>query len=464
MVECRALSSYGQRMHQRSLSELSSVTERLLPTAASGDLLVAFSGGLDSTVLLHALAAQRERHTIRAIHINHGLHSDAAQWESHCAQTAAKLHIEFSSRIVAVPSNPDEGVESAARRVRYEALRSALRPNEALLTAHHADDQLETVLLALMRGSGVDGLAAMPRCQHFGSGWHLRPLLEFTRNDLSQWANEEGLIWLEDPSNDSTRFDRNYLRSEVVPALRVRWPSVAHAASRSASHFGEAAGLLDELAARDFAAAASGSSLRVATLKSVSGARRRNLLRYWLHSCGARAPSTRKLAALEHDMLVAQNDRTPCVGWDSVEVRRHRGLLYCMPQPLVETPLACDWDWRHPLRLGDGSGVLRAEIAHGVGIKRAKLPVRVRVSHREGGERLQLAGHEHHRELKKLLQEANILPWWRNRLPLLFDGKNLVAVADLWVDASYAAEKGEAGVRICWDERPHVEAAIKARE
>jgi tRNA(Ile)-lysidine synthase len=449
-------------MHKRSPDELFQIIHSLLPQGASGDLLVAFSGGLDSTVLLHGLANLRERHAVRAIHINHGLHSNADHWQSHCAQQAADLDIDFSSYTVSVPSNPEDGIESAARRLRYEALRSALRANETLLTAHHADDQLETVLLALMRGSGVDGLAGMPVCQRFGSGWHFRPLLEFTRDELLRWATEQSLAWLDDPSNDSTRFDRNYLRREVVPALRTRWPSVAHAASRTASHLGEAAGLLDEIAARDFAAATIGSSLRVAALKSLTGARRRNLLRYWIYSCGARAPSTRKLAAMEHDLLVAQDDRTPRVEWDGMEVRRHRGLLYCMPQFSAAALDPHDWDWRHPLRLGDRSGVLRAEIAHGVGIKRAKLPLHIRVATRNGGERLRLAGHEHHRELKKLLQEANILPWWRDRLPLLFDGKSLVAVADLWIDARYAAEPSEEGVRIRWDERPQLNGATDA--
>src|SRR5262249_27437347 len=156
-------------------------------------------------------------------------------------------------------------------------------------------DQLETVLLALSRGSGVDGLAAMPRCQRFGVGWHLRPLLDFTRDELLRWASERGLRWLDDPSDDKTRFARNFLRSEVVPALRNRWPSVAQAAVRTASHLGEASDLLDELAAHDFAAAAIGSCLKMSSLRSLAAPRRRNLLRYWLRSCGARAPSTRKL-------------------------------------------------------------------------------------------------------------------------------------------------------------------------
>ena len=330
--------------------------------------------------------------------------------------------------------------------MRYEALRDALRPSETLLTAHHADDQLETVLMALMRGSGVDGLAAMPQCQRFGSGWHLRPLLEFTRDELSQWACEQGIVWLDDPSNDSTRFDRNYVRSEVVPALRMRWPSVAHAVSRSASHLGEAAGLLDEIAARDFAAAAIGPSLQVAALKSLN--RRSTAQSFALLDSFLRCPRA-------IDTQTGCDSSMTCWWRRTIAHRVSNGTAWkfdvivacCIacPQFSAEALPTRDWDWRLPLPLEAGSGVLRAEIAHGIGIKRAKLPLHIRVALRNGGERIRLAGHEHHRELKKLFQEANILPWWRDRLPLLFDGKCLVAVADLWIDASYAGRTERGG-------------------
>lgn len=441
-------------------NDIRAALTRDLPPAASGDVLVAFSGGLDSTVLLHALAEAGCR--LRAVHVNHQLHPDAGRWLSHCERAARELGVEFASAIVHVPSDPDEGVESAARRVRYEALRTLLRADEALLTAHHADDQLETVLLALLRGSGVDGLAAMPRCQRFGSGWHVRPLLGFTRDELSTWARERKLGWLDDPSNDSARFDRNYLRAEVVPRLRERWPSAAHAAVRAAGHLGEAARLLDDLAASDLRRAAVGACLSVAALESLEPARRRSLLRYWLHSRGARPPSTRKLAALEHDMLVADDDRTPCVDWDEVEVRRHRGLLYCMPRVPHRLRYDEEWSWKTPLTLAPGSGLLRAEIVHGRGLARTKLPETLTLGERGGGEWLRLPGHRHRRQLKKLLQEANVLPWWRDRLPLLFAGDTLVAVADLWISAEFAAGEGEEGVRIVWEERPPIEAVRRS--
>lgn len=435
-----------------SLVDLPRIVDEHLPSDANGDLLIAFSGGLDSTVLLFGLAALGTR--VRAVHINHGLHPDASRWEAHCSRTARVLGIPFESLSVDVPVKPDEGVESAARRLRYGAFREWLNPGEALLTAHHADDQLETVLLALARGSGVDGLAAMPVCRRFGVGWHLRPLLKFTRGELMTWARARQIEWLDDPSNDSVRFDRNYLRHHVVTSLRERWPSIAHAVTRTAAHLGEASDLLEELAAQDSTSAVLGPCLKVSALRTLSGPRRRNLLRYWLRACGARAPSTRKLAALEHDMLAAQGDRVPCIEWDDIAVRRHRDLLYF--SSTSQETVDFDWSWRTPRALISLPGTLRAEISHGDGLKLAALPSEVHVRTRVGGERLRLPGHAHHRALKKLLQEANVLPWWRDRLPLVYVGDTLIAVADLWIEADFAAQDSEESVRFVWDGRPQI--------
>jgi tRNA(Ile)-lysidine synthase len=443
-------------MNKRSLDDLPRIVAERLPHGATGRLLVAFSGGLDSTVLVHALAGTM-RADVRAVHINHGLHAEAARWQQHCERVASELGIAFDSRSVSIALDAEEGIEAAARHARYGALRELLQPGETLLTAHHADDQLETVLLALLRGSGVDGLSAMRPCRRFGQGWHLRPLLEFTRGELAVWARANGLTWLDDPSNASARFDRNYLRMEVAPALQRRWPSASHSAARTVSHLAEAADLLEDLAAIDLARASAGACLKVSVLRELTARRRRNLLRSWLKASGARPPSTRKLAALEHDMLCAEDDRVPCVEWEGVEVRRHRDLLYCMP-PLPNAFMEFAWDWRQPVPLTAAPGVLRAEFTHGSGLKRAALPERLHVRLRRGGERLRLPGRAHRSDLKKLLQEADVLPWWRERLPLVFAGEQLIAVADLWIDANFAAGEREESVRIVWDGRPPLDA------
>lgn len=448
-------------------SALLASLQRHLPAAASGNLCVAFSGGLDSTVLLHAVAiAVRDapRYRLRAIHIDHQLHEHSPDWQRHCEQAAQSAGIPLVSERVKVDLDSDDGTEASARAVRYEAFRQLLTPDETLLTAHHADDQLETVLLALMRSAGVQGLSAMPVCQRLGQGWHLRPLLEFTHAELETWGHAERLSWITDPSNDNRHFNRNYLRHEVIPALQRRWPGAAHSAVRSAGHLAEAAGLLDAVAATDLADAAVGPCLRIAGLASLEEPRRRNLLRYWLRMRGARPPSTRKLLALEHDMLAAQDDRQPCVDWDGFEVRRYRGLLYGGPQSLssvvaeISRDWTRDWDWGAALQLPGGLGVLHAQTNAGSGLALSKLPSHLRVSFRHGGEALRPAGQAHHRKLKKLLQDADILPWWRSHLPLIHVGDELAAVGDLWVAEEFSARAGEAAMRVVWERRPQVKA------
>lgn len=437
--------------------------QRHLPPSASGKLCVAFSGGLDSTVLLHALAiAVRDepRYQLRAIHIDHQLHEHSRQWQRHCAQFALSAGIAFVAGRVSVSRDCDAGIEAAARAVRYEALRNLLEPGETLLTAHHADDQLETVLLALLRSAGVNGLSAMPACQPLGQGWHLRPLLEFTRAELEAWGRAEQLAWITDPSNDDRHFNRNYLRHEVIPALQRRWPGVARSAVRSAGHLAEAGELLDAIAAADLVGAAAGDCLRVSVLASLDEPRRRNLLRHWLRARGARPPSTRKLLALEHDMLTAQEDRLPCVDWDGFEVRRYRGLLYAGPQLQLSavSGVSQDWDWSAALELPEGLGSLRMQTDRGAGLATSKLPPHLQVSFRHGGEALRPAGQPHHRKLKKLLQDADVLPWWRHCLPLIHVGDELAAVGDLWIAEEFAAQANEAGMRVLWEGRPGMEA------
>lgn len=434
-------------------------------TGASGDLCVAFSGGLDSTVLLAALAELKSRGwpgAVRALHIDHQLQPDSGQWSARCAEVAALLEVPFASERVAVPRASGQGIEAAARAVRYAALYGSLAVGETLLTAHHADDQLETFLLALMRGAGARGLSGMPRSAPAGAGWHQRPLLEYPRADLERWARERGLSWIEDPTNRELEFRRSYLRHEVLPALRATWPAAAMVASRSAAHLGEAAALLDDLARLDLEGAALERCLRLDKLAAMTSPRRRNLLRYWLRSFDLPIPSTAKLGVLEHDMLVARPDRQLCVDWEGAEVRLHRGLLYANP-PLAPLPIAreANWNWREPLVLPLGWGELHAVPATGAGLAVARLPERLQWRFRgeaesgAGGESQDVARHG----LKKLLQEACVLPWWRGRLPLFSAGTELLAVADLWIARESAATGSTPGVRLEWRHRPAIIAA-----
>jgi tRNA(Ile)-lysidine synthase len=442
-----------------SPSALLACVESLVPRT-SAELCVAYSGGLDSTVLLHALAraiADRANYRMRAAHVDHQLHPDSASWREQCGRVAQSLQIELVPLVVTVASDPELSPEAAAREARYAALRQILKPNEVLLTAHHADDQLETILLALMRGAGLRGLSAVPSVQIFGGGWLARPLLEFSRAELEEWARAERLEWQEDPSNQNTSFDRNLLRHRVLPALRERWPAAAHSATRSTAHLREAGRLLDVLAAADLQTIAIGSCLSMTQLASLAPARRRNVLRHWIRQQGVRVPSTRKLATIERDLLIAREDRLPCVDWDDVQVRRHRGLLYCMRQrPPFEPADALTWNVSQVLELPAQLGRLRVERNALGGVAASRLPAAVQVHFRQGGEELQPAGDVHHRKLKKLLQDACVLPWWRDRVPLIYAAERLVAVGDLWIAEEFAARGGEDSLRIVWEERPQL--------
>lgn len=442
-----------------SPSALLDSIESLVPRT-SAELCVAYSGGLDSTVLLHALAraiADRAHYRMRAAHVDHQLHPDSASWREQCGRVAQSLRVEFVPLLVNVTASADLGVEAAARAVRYAALREILKPNEVLLTAHHADDQLETMLMALMRGAGLRGLSGVPAVQIFGGGWLARPLLDFGRAELEEWAHAERLQWLNDPSNENASFDRNFLRHRVLPALRERWPAAAHSATRSTAHLREAGRLLDVLAAADLETVAIGSCLGMARLANLAPARRRNLLRHWIRQQGMRVPSTRKLATIERDLLIAREDRLPCVEWDGVQVRRHRGLLHCMrPLPPFEPADALSWNVSQVLELPAQLGRLRAQRDATAGLAAARLPDALQVQFRQGGEELQPAGDAHHRKLKKLLQDARVLPWWRDRVPLIYAADRLVAVGDLWIAEEFAARAGEAALRIVWEERPQL--------
>ncbi len=291
---------------------------------------MAFSGGLDSTALLHLMRQWCEQHpaaTLRALHVNHHLLTAADQWAEHCRRMAAQMQIRLEVLEVKVGQGAGVSIEAAARDARYAALRTHLGEGEVLLTAHHQDDQLETVLLQLLRGAGVAGLSAMPEKADFGRGCHVRPLLGCSRTDLEALVRQAGLAWVEDTSNAQLQFDRNYMRQRVLPLLRERWPQAATTVSRTAGHMAETQTLLDELARLDLAGAQEGDCLPVSALQALTLPRARNALRYWIRVAGVRPPSTVKLQEILRQMFESRPDATPRVAWDGAEISRRRGQL-----------------------------------------------------------------------------------------------------------------------------------------
>ena len=420
---------------------------------------VALSGGLDSTVLLHALAALRTElpGPLMAVHVDHGLHADAARWRRHCEALCRVLEVPLEWRQVTVQPAAGESLEAVARERRYAVFAELMQPGDALLLAHHADDQLETFLLQALRGAGVRGLAAMAESAEFAGGWLLRPLLGFRRAELETWARQQGLAWIDDPSNTDTGFDRNYLRHEVLPRIKARWPAAAETVGRATHHAAEADAILRSLAAEDWVRYRAGEMLRLTALDELPVPRVRLLLRYWLEQRGLPLPPAHKLA----EILVqarAGEDRHPCIDWSGAEVRRYGGLLYAQ-RPLAPAPAEFHLRPGTPRVLGEGLGSLCLVPTVGEGIRAALCgPQGLRVAFRAGGESCRPTGRAHARPLKKWLQEMHVLPWLRDRLPLVYSDQGgegeLLAVAGLFACEPHAARAGEAGLRIEWRDHP----------
>lgn len=425
-------------------------------------LLLAFSGGLDSTVLLHLLATLRDagprpdrdaaRWQLRAVYVNHHLQPDADRWAQRCRAQCRALGVPFSLRHVRLQPDRGESLEAAARDARYAVLGAMLRRDEVLVTAHHEDDQFETLLLQLMRGAGLAGLSAMPEFARFGNAWLARPLLTVERRALADWARVSAIDWSEDPSNRDLRFDRNFVRHEIAPRLRARWPAAAAVASRSARHLADARELLEALGEADLAAMAADGSVDIGALAALTAARQRNLVRHWIGRHGLTLPDERHLARILAELPAARADAMPEVAWPGGAVRRYRGRLYCVA-PLPPAGGERVWAWRQSAQIDLGPGLGRLTLtpeAEGP-IALARLPARLTLRWRMGGERIQPRASAPRRALKDLLREAAVVPWQRSRMPLIYAGSRLIAVADAWTDASVlASARARARGRIAW--------------
>ena len=419
--------------------------------------VIAFSGGLDSTVLAHALANLRHHDNhyadvpVLAVHVDHGLQTESADWSVRCRDTAAAFEIDFRSLLVNVQMESGKGPEASARDARYSALHAELRNGDWLLSAHHREDQAETLLLNLIRGSGPAGVAGIGSLRRFGPGWLVRPLLNVDRADIQQYALDESLTWVDDPSNTDRRFDRNFLRHEVLPRLKSRWPDIAARLQRSAGHAGEAVQLLVELAEIDVEALGGGTArLPIDALSALSAPRQRNVIRYALRDRGLSTPTALQLERIMKEVIPARVDAQPLVTWPGASVRRYRNGLYLLPQNLADQVESREVEGTE-LELGAGLGVLRFESGADVGIAKALLDGGLTIKHRVGGERFSPYGQTHTRELKKLLQEEGVVPWMRDHLPLIYSGDRLLAVGDLWLAADAVTKPG---VAVCWSGRP----------
>lgn len=417
-------------------------------------LCVAFSGGPDSTALLHALAQLPEARArgLRALHVDHGLHPQSGQWAAHCAHFCGSMGVPLTTERVDVRDARGEGTEAAARRARYAAFAQALREGEWLALAHHRDDQVETVVLKLLRGAGPEGLGGMRLLRPFGRGSLWRPLLGVPRDSIRSYLAAHGIASLEDPANADPAFARNVVRHELLPLIARHWPrapeSILHAARL----------------ARDAAACiASIADAELATLRDAAGtldaqrwlalpaALRAATLDAWLRARGVPAPPDAARAELERQAANAARDRVPTITWPGAEVRIWLGRLHATP-PLA--PALSDWqaEWDGvELPLPRDCGALALLPATGDAPAppiRFSPPLTVHLP--RGGERIRPAGDACTRELADLFRRARIPPWLRTRCPLLLAGSEPIAVADLWASERGEALFARAGARPRW--------------
>lgn len=428
-------------------SHLQAHLENSLLSLPARPLHVGFSGGVDSAALLHLLsgiAAARDA-GLSAIHVNHGLSPDADAWAAHCQRFCDALAIPLTILRVEVPRAGGDGPEAAARKARHAAFGSVLGADEVLVTAHHRDDQAETFLLRALRASGPDGLGAMRPLRKFGRCWLWRPLLGIPRAALLDYAQERGLSWIEDASNDDVSLDRNYLRHRVLPLLRERWPHADAAFALSAALNAEASALLadEDAAALADVRSLDPNALYAEKLKRCPAARRARVMRLWIDGLGLPPLPAQGVAAIEQDLIEAGPDAEAAFAWSGAVIRRWRDVLHADWQhaPLPKA-WAAAWDGRAPLAL-PGGGQLTLE-----GADAFERPLRAHA--RQGGERIALPGRGHSHALKHALQDLGVPPWERIRLPLLSDGTDVLAAGDLLYSDAFDAWLRERNARLVW--------------
>jgi tRNA(Ile)-lysidine synthase len=436
-------------------------------------IAVALSGGLDSMVLLHLAsdAARAAGLLLFAFHVHHGLSPNADDWRAHCVAAATALGVPFDHRDVTVAKGRS-GVEAAARKQRYAALGEMCRAHgvDLLLTAHHLDDQAETVLLQLLRGSGPAGLSGMDasnRARTLLGDDRLvmaRPLLAVARAELEAFAAAQGIGWVEDESNSDPRYARNALRHQVMPVLAQAFPGFQRRIARSSAHAQSAQRLLDELAEQDLAACLVDDAIDLTRLRTLSKDRIHNLLRHWFSQRGLGMPSTAWMEQMVAQLMSAREDAQPLVSHPEVDARRHRDRLYLVPkQPdlaglrdpddegiIVKHAQAFRWNGEASLAFPDYGGVLHFDLAK-YGLDPAWLKGReLEIDFRKGGERLKLAPNRPTRGLKQLFQAADVPVWERSRLPIVSSGIELLFAAGLGMDCRRVSE-GEGRIALRWE-------------
>lgn len=419
----------------------------------NNQLLLAFSGGLDSSVLLHlfALAKQTIPFELHAMHVHHGLSTNADKWAEFCLQQCQNLNVPIQIVHVNVDKNSKLGIEAAARQLRYQALFNTQSNGAApdfIVTAHHQDDQAETLLLQLFRGAGVKGLSSMAAIDE--PRRLMRPLLDVSRKVLQDYAVQHNIQWCDDESNDNTQYERNFVRHEVMPILQLRYPAVQSVLARTASHLAEANDLLDTLAKVDAEHLLHDDSLCLQGLSALDVPRAKNLLRWWFSQNQLAMPTSEHLTEIIQQLLNAKPDANLNIQLQHLSLKRYQQRAYlCRDQ--VSKPFDMVWNGEPSLMLPNGDQLQFKQVT-GLGLALKHGMTKLRITNRDGGERFKPDVLRPTRTLKHLLQEANIPPWQREHLPLIYWHDTLAFVPGIGIAHELKAAGHEQGLEITWHE------------
>lgn len=424
------------------------------PYRGASRFVVAYSGGIDSSVLLHQLVQLRKKIVLPpvcAIHIHHGLNPQADAWQNHCNKNCKQLGVDFYSFAVTINQDSTKSIEELARESRYSVFENFVEKTDVLLMAHHQEDQAETMLLRLLRGAGPKGLAGMPSSRRLGQGVLVRPFLDVSKDTIRTYADHHQLVWVEDDSNQDNQFDRNFLRNDIFPLIKKRWPHYTQSWVRAANLCKETDELCTEWARLDWqnVQGSKTGTLSVKALEQLSVLRQRNVVRYWLAQHQLTMPSQAQLDILLTDVLHAKADAQPLLAWPGVEIRRFQDNLYAMPPLQFDSSVVVapfEWDMETPLALSIGELIAQQTKGDGIALKKITEPLAIR--YRQGGERCKPAGRVGSHPVKKLFQEYGVEPWLRDQWPLLYMGETLIAAPNLWVCEEFQAQKKEKSMKL----------------
>lgn len=413
---------------------------------ASPTYWVGFSGGADSSALVYALheLEKSQPFKIKILHFNHGLHEDADSWQAHCENLSEKLGFKCISRRLSVSRSSGKGIEAEARRLRYKTVAEILGPGDSFLTAHHREDQAETLLLNLVRGSGVDGLAGMPQVRNIGKGLLIRPLLDFPMRSLRDYLELQGKTWLQDPSNEDLAYDRNFVRKKLVPLLEEKWPGVSERIAMSADLCRQASSTIALWAEEELCRRLDTQQVLILDSLDLRDPSFRLILRHWINSNQAPSLPARQLLELQHQCIDATSGQKVAVSWQGWVIHLFQNRLWLQKESSIYPCPDLSWTEGSELDLGEGLGTMSFSGSP------ADWPIKMSVGKRTGGEKILVKSDNHSRDLKELLRKAGIPPWLRPSIPLLFSGKNLLAAGDIIVSAELRNWMDERNSELAW--------------